>query len=70
MKIPKYIDEALKKRTKYALMLDEQCSIVDRWLDKNGIKCPLEDTHGGAEIYVNPEDSEASIRNCIRNKEE
>ena len=70
MKIPTYIDEALKKRTRYALLLDKQCSIVDEWLDKNGIECLLEDTHGGVEIYANPENSEESIRDCIKNKEE
>lgn len=70
MKTPKYIDEALKKRTKYALMLAEQCRIVDNWLDNNDIECETCDTHTGYEIYMNPIDSEERIRECIENKEE
>lgn len=65
MKIPRYIDDALRMRTKYACLLDEKCSIVDEWLDKNGIECELCDTHTGVEIYSNPFDSERRIRECI-----
>lgn len=65
MKIPKYIDNALRMRTKYAYLLSDRCSIIDEWLDKNGIECEYCDTHGGCEIYVNPYDSEQRIRECI-----
>ena len=47
MKIPKYIDDALRMRTKYACLLSDKCGIVDEWLDKNGIECEYCDTHGG-----------------------
>ena len=65
MKIPKYIDDALRMRTKYACLVSDRCSIIDEWLDKNGIECEYCDTHGGCEIYVNPYDSEQRIRECI-----
>ena len=66
MDIPKYIDNALKRRTKYALLLNEQMFIVDKWLDENNIQCELEDTHGGAELYINPQCSELRIRQAIK----
>lgn len=67
MKIPKYIDSALKKRTKYALLLNKYMGIVDNWLDKNDIICEMCDTHTGCEIYCNPTSSEMSIRETIEN---
>lgn len=65
MKIPKYIDIALRMRTKYACLLSDRCSIVDWWLDKNEIECESCDTHGGVEIYIDPFASEQRIRECI-----
>lgn len=67
MKIPKYIDNALKKRTEYAFLLDKYMGIVDNWLDKNGIVCETCDTHTGCEIYCNPMESEMRIREVIEN---
>lgn len=71
MKIPKYIDEALKRRTQYACKLDDAMTVVDRWLDANGIVCETCDTHIGCEIYANPYSSEQRIREAIEshNKE-
>ena len=68
MKIPKYIDEALRKRTKLASKLNLVCFIVDEWLDKNDIDCESCDTHTGVEIYCNPQESEKRIREAILNK--
>jgi hypothetical protein len=68
LKTPKYIDKALRLRTKYACLLDDQCRIVDGWLDHNEIECESYDTHGGVELYVNPYDSESRIRECIKEK--
>lgn len=45
MKIPRYIDEALTKRTKYACKLDDAMKVVDEWLDKHNIECECYDTH-------------------------
>lgn len=66
MKIPKYIDEALKKRTKYACKLDDAMNVVDKWLDEHNIECESYDTHTGYEIYTNPFSSEQRIREAIR----
>lgn len=66
MKCPKYIDEALNKRTKYACKLDDAMQVVDKWLDENNIECENYDTHTGYEIYVNPFSSEQRIREAIR----
>ena len=66
MKIPKYINEALKKRTKYACKLDDAMRVVDDWMDKHNIECESCDTHTGCEIYTNPFLSEQRIREAIR----
>ena len=70
MKIPKYIDEALKKRTKAAMAFNEHDWIISDWLDKNGISDDLdfEDFHGGVESVVNPRESENRIREAILSK--
>lgn len=67
MKIPKYISEALRLRTHFAVGLMKYCCIVDDYLDKHGISDYLEDydIHTGCEIYCNPYDSEERIRNAI-----
>lgn len=67
MKIPKYIDKALKTRTALAYRLDIACGVVDDWLDKNNIDCENCDTHTGVEIYCNPTASERRIREAIKN---
>lgn len=68
MEIPKYIDEALRLRTKYAELLADKMFIVDNWLDKNEIECEDCDTHSGVEIYCNPYPSEMRIRQAINQK--
>ena len=68
MKIPRYIDEALRLRKKYASLLMDKCEIVDDFIDKNGIDCESCDCFGGVEIYTNPLDSESRVRECILNK--
>ena len=65
MKIPKYISDALRLRTRYAILLDNYMRIVDDWLDKNGIVCETYDTHTGCEIYCNPMASEVRVREMI-----
>lgn len=71
MKIPKYIDEALRKRTKAAEAFNEHDWTVSEWLDKNDVadNLDLEDYHGGVEAIVNPRESEKRIRNAILSKE-
>lgn len=66
MKIPKYVDIALKQRTLYAEKLNNAMHIVDEFLDRNKIECQRCDTHAGVEIYCRPRDSERRIRVCIK----
>lgn len=67
MKIPKYVDTLLKKRTRYANLLDNASFRLDQWIDKNGIECEDCDTHTGVEIYCNPDSSEQRVRQAILN---
>lgn len=66
MKIPKYVDIALKQRTLYVEKLDNAMHIVDEFLDRNKIECQRCDTHAGVEIYCRPHNSERRIRACIK----
>ena len=70
MKIPKYIDDALKKRTKAAETFNHYDFIISRWIDKNGLYDDIDtaDFHGGVESIVNPDVSEQNIREAILQK--
>lgn len=65
MRIPKYVDEALKRRTKYANLLSSACEVVDGFIGKHGIDVEDCDWMTGCEIYVNPQASEMRIRTAI-----
>lgn len=67
MRIPKYIDEALKKRTQYARKLLECDDIVTNFIDKYHIGVDFEDYDGGCEMFVNPYESEEAVRQAILN---
>ena len=70
MRMPKYIDEALKKRTKAAETFNHYDWIVSEWIDKNGLADVIDtaDFHGGVESIVNPDVSERSVRAAILQK--
>ena len=68
MKIPKYIDELLKKRTKLANRLDIVCGELDDWLDSHDIEPDSSCYHTGVETYVNPSSSEKEVRRAILQK--
>ena len=68
MKIPKYIEEALIKRRSYAIKLDEQCRIVDRFLSKYNITPDDACWLTGVEIYTNPDTAEEEVRRAIKEK--
>lgn len=72
MKIPKYIDYALKARTAAAFRFNKYDYIISRWLtDKNLIDdIDTACTFGGVESIVNPESAEQEIREAIINAEE
>ena len=69
MKIPKKIDDALKRRTRYAELLDKAAHEVDKWLWANGIEPDDACWLTGCEIYVNPGAAEANVRKAITEKE-
>ena len=67
MKIPKYVDNALKMRTRAAHQFSKYDYIVSNWLSKNDFDNDIDssDFHGGVESIVNPHDSEDRIREAI-----
>lgn len=67
MKIPKYIDEALRKRTSTACKLLVYDEIVTNFIDKHHIGVDFEDYDGGCEMFINPYDSEQAVRQAILN---
>lgn len=68
MKIPKYIDNLLRKRTRLAKQLFNVCYELDVWLDKNDIDPDSACWKTGVEIYVNPDVSEREVRKAIEEK--
>lgn len=69
MKIPKYVDKLLKKRTRLACQLSYVCWKVDKWLDENGVEPDSSCYHTGVKTYVNPNASEREVRRAIEKKE-
>lgn len=71
MKIPKYIEQALKRRVQLAIQLDNACNIVDEFISKNGLENEIDtaDWLGGVEIYVNPRESAENVKAAILNHE-
>lgn len=67
MRIPKYIDEALKKRTKAANDFNKFDLIVSEWICKHGFDEDIDTAcfHGGVESIVNPESAEYEIREAV-----
>lgn len=66
MKIPKYIDELIDKRTKYAEKLSEVSSELDDWLMKNNIPCGSDYTLTGCMIYTEPATAGELVRQDIQ----
>ena len=65
MEIPKYAERLIEQRTKQMILLSAACEKLDAWLDANHIECPTGDTHGGIDIYGDPEASAQRIRDAI-----
>ena len=68
MKIPKYIEKALKDRVNAANKWNEADSIISIFLVKKGLdeKVDTSDFFGGVEGIVNPENSADRIRTAIK----
>ena len=69
MKIPKYIDELLKKRAKAAEQFRATDVKIQDWLEKNNIAVSNDDIATGAVSLCEPYTSIENIRECIRDKE-
>lgn len=69
MKLPKYVDDVLKKRTKAANDFNKYDWIISEWIDKHGLDDTIDNScfHGGVESIVNPEAAEEEIRRAIEN---
>lgn len=67
MKIPKYIDELIDKRTKYADKLSEVSTKLDDWLMKNNIPVGSDYTLTGCMIYTEPATAGELVRRDIEN---
>lgn len=67
MKIPKYIDEALKRRTKAADAWFYNDLVISEFIDKYNLKVDCADYHNGVEGIINPYESELRIRDIIKN---
>lgn len=68
--IPKYIENALRRRTKAALSFNDNDLILSRYIDRHPEllgTIDSEDFHGGVESIVNPKDSERRVRTAIEN---
>lgn len=65
MKIPKYIDGLLERRTKLAEQLAKVSSELDDWLEKNGIPTDNDYTKTGCMIYCEPYTAERCVRDDI-----
>lgn len=69
MKIPKEIENALKRRVRAAIALLETDAIITDFIEKNEIKAEEYDYNTGIEMYANPLDSADRIRKAIRAKD-
>lgn len=67
MKIPKHIDEALRKRTQAANQFNKYDFIISEWIDKHNLDDEIDSScfHSGVEAVVNPEAAEEEIRYAI-----
>lgn len=68
--MPKYIENALRRRTKAAVSFNENDLILSRYIDRHPELLEMidnEDFHGGVESIVTPQDSERRVRTAIEN---
>ncbi len=70
MRIPKYIEEALRKRSKAAIKLSEFDFIVTKFIEEHDIDVDEFDYSGGCEMICNPYESEERVRTAILNHKE
>ena len=69
MKIPKYIDKALKQRTRYAVLLNDASCTVNDFLMKHKIEPDEAAWLSGCMIYCEPYPAEEIVRRAIEDAE-
>lgn len=65
MKIPKYIEQALKRREKAAWALLSADYIITDYITKHNIEVEAYDYATGVEMYANPTASADRVRQAI-----
>lgn len=70
MRIPKYIDEALRKRTNVAYKFVDYDCIVSNFVENNGIELDPMHYGLGCESLLNPDSSANAVREAILAHEE
>lgn len=65
MRIPKYIDEALRKRANAACRFMNYDCIVSDFIEKNGIQLDTMHYRLGCESLINPDNSANAVRQAI-----
>lgn len=65
MKIPKYIEQALKRREKAAWTLMSADYIITNYIEKHNIEVEPYDYATGVEMYANPKSSADRVRKAI-----
>lgn len=68
MKIPKYVEELIQRRQRYAEMLNSVASQLDDWLLANNIECSSDSWQTGCAIYADPGSAAESVRQSISQK--
>ena len=69
MKIPKYVEQMIKRRERLAWELIEVSCDLDEWLEKNNISTGTDYTSTGCMIYCEPSTAARLVREDILNKE-
>lgn len=62
MRIPKYIDEALRKRANAAFRFLQYDDVVSKFIEQHNIDVNSEDYGGGVESITNPYESENAVQ--------
>lgn len=65
MRIPKYIDEALRKRANAAFRFRQYDDVVSKFIEQHNIDVNFEDYSGGVESIFDPYGSEKAVREAI-----
>lgn len=68
MKIPKYVEELIQRRQRYAEMLNSVASQLDDWLLANNIECSSDSWQTGCAIYADPGSAAEDVRQSILEK--